>query len=91
MEITVSVPTLLRDCVGGESDFPLNATTLAEALEQLRAQYPLLRVHIWDEAAQVRQHVLLFYNGENIRWLDPASIVLQPRDHLQVLQAVSGG
>jgi molybdopterin converting factor small subunit len=91
MEITVTVPTLLRDSTGGQTDLQLTATTLAEALDQLRAQYPLLRVHIWDETNRLRPHVLLFYNGENIQRLDPATIVLQPRDQLQVLQAVSGG
>ncbi len=91
MEITVSVPTLLRDSVGGQADFQLSATTLAEALVQLRVRYPLLLVHVWDEDARLRPHVLIFYNGESIQWLDPTAIVLEPRDHLQILQAVSGG
>jgi molybdopterin synthase sulfur carrier subunit len=91
MEITVSVPTLLRYCVGGQADFAVSAATLAEALEQVRMQYPLLRVHVWDETAHLRPHVLIFYNGESIQWLDPGDIVLQPRDQIQILQAVSGG
>jgi molybdopterin converting factor small subunit len=91
MEITVSVPTLLRDCVDGQAEFAVSATTLAGALDRLRADYPLLRVHLWDETGHLRPHVLIFYNGESIHWLDPAAITLQPRDQLQVLQAVSGG
>jgi sulfur-carrier protein len=91
MEITVSVPTLLRDCVGGQADFEVSTATLAEALDQLRTRYPLLRAHLWDEAGHRRPHVLIFYNGESIHWLDPATVVLQPRDQLQILQAVSGG
>ncbi len=91
MEITVSVPTLLRDSVGGQADFQLSATTLAEALVQLRVDYPLLRVHVWDEDDRIRPHVLIFYNGENIRRMDPPTVVLAPQDHLQILQAVSGG
>jgi molybdopterin converting factor small subunit len=91
MEIMVSVPTLLRYCVGGQDGFAVEATTLAEALDQIRAQYPLLRVHIWDETARLRPHVLIFYNGESIQRMDPAAITLQPRDEVQILQAVSGG
>lgn len=91
MLITVSVPSLLRDCTGGYVKFQLDALTLQEALNQLISSYPLLRVHLWTETGQVRKHVLLYYNDTNIAWLDDLHITLQQGDQLIVFQAVSGG
>jgi sulfur-carrier protein len=91
MLIAVSVPSLLRDCTGGNVKFELDALTLQGALDQLIANYPLLRVHLFTETGQVRKHVLLYYNDTNIAWLDNLDIALQPRDQLIVFQAVSGG
>ncbi|MBD0383085.1 MoaD/ThiS family protein [Paenibacillus sedimenti] len=91
MLITVSVPSLLRDCTGGNVKFELEAHTLQGALDELFNIYPLLRVHLFTETGQVRKHVLLYYNDTNLAWLDNFDLVLQPGDQLIVFQAVSGG
>lgn len=89
--IEVTVPTILRDCTGGRNTVTIEAHTLAEALERLRATYPLLNVHLYDQAGQMRPHVLIFYNEESTRWLDTLDVPLNPGDRLEILQAVSGG
>lgn len=91
MGIAVSVPGLLRDCIGGRSSVTIPATTLGEALQRLRDEYPLLRAHMYDEHERLRQHVLVFYNTDNIAWLDRLDVPLEPGDRITVLQAVSGG
>lgn len=62
-----------------------------DALHDLVERYPLLRVHLYDEDDAVRQHVHLFYNDQNTRWLESLAIPLEPGDTITVLQAVSGG
>lgn len=89
--IEVSVPTILRDCTGGRNPITIEAATLTEALERLRETYPLLRVHLYDEAERLRPHVLIFYNEESTRWLERLDMPLQPGDRLEIVQAVSGG
>ncbi len=96
VEIEVGLPAVLRDCTGGLSHVTIAATTLAQALERLLRAYPLLRVHLYEEAemgrsAVLRPHVLLFYNEESTRWLKHLDVPLRPGDRLEVLQAVSGG
>ena len=91
MQIEVTIPTLLRDCAGGRCRFPLEAGTLAEALARLIQTYPLLRVHLYDEAGRLRRHLMVFYNDESITWLDRLDLSLRPGDRLHVVQAVSGG
>lgn len=89
--IEVNIPTILRDCTGGLNPVTIEAATLAEALQRLNDTYPLLRVHIYDEAGKVRTHVLIFYNDESTRWLESLDIPLKPGDRLEIVQAISGG
>ncbi|WP_274649314.1 MoaD/ThiS family protein [Paenibacillus humicola] len=91
MSIEVSVPSLLADCTGGRSRFRLEADTLEDALERLLGDYPLLRHHLYRESGELRPHVLLYYNDQNIAWLADRRIPLREGDRLLVLQAVSGG
>ncbi|REE91331.1 molybdopterin synthase subunit MoaD [Paenibacillus taihuensis] len=91
VRITVTVPMLLSDCTKGRSAFELEADTLQGALQLLVAEYPLLKVHLYNEHGEVRKHVLIYYNNDNIAWLDKLDIPLAAGDKLRVLQAVSGG
>src|SRR5205823_2856562 len=91
MQVEVSVPSLLSDCIDHQRCFMLEADTLSGALQQMVTRYPLLRLHLYDEQERLRRHVLIFYNEENIAWLDRLDLPLQPGDRIQVLQAVSGG
>lgn len=90
-QIEITIPSLLADCTGGRSSFTLRAATLAGALEAMRQVYPLLRIHLYEESGKLRQHVVIFYNGENTRWLSTLNVPLKPGDRIDVLQAVSGG
>ena len=91
MTIEVSVPSMLKSCTGGQSLFTLEAETLREAIHKLVEVYPLLRLHLYDERGEQRPHVLLYYNEENIKWLESLDVALKKGDRLTVLQAVSGG
>ncbi|XEC95181.1 MoaD/ThiS family protein [Paenibacillus tarimensis] len=91
MRIQVTVPLLISDCTGGQTSFRIEADTLSEALEAMVAAYPLLKVHLFSEQGEVRKHVLIYYNEDNIAWLEHTDIPLREGDRLRVLQAVSGG
>jgi adenylyltransferase/sulfurtransferase len=82
---------MLRDCVGGKSSVTIDAETLAGALETIRAQFPLLRVHIWNDDGTVRQHLLIFHNDTMTRWMPTLDVPLKEGDQIQFVQAVSGG
>jgi adenylyltransferase/sulfurtransferase len=91
MQIEVRVPAMLRGCTNEQTRFTLDAATVADALARLVQEYPLLRRHLYDEAGAQRQHVLIFYNDDNIKWLDKLDVPLKAGDRLSVVQAVSGG
>lgn len=91
MEIQVNVPSLLRDSVGGQRCLTIGGATLDEAFQNLFDRYPLLRIHLYDEQGQLRQHVLIYYNSDNIAWLESLDTPLRSGDQVHILQAVSGG
>ena len=88
--VTLEVPTLLAPLLGGARRVPLEADTLARALEALRAHAALGR-HLFDEQGRVRQHILVFHNETSTRWLESLDVPLRDGDVLTVMQAVSGG
>lgn len=91
MKVPVYLPSLLADAADGRRQVEVEAATLAGCVDALLAGYPLLRPHLLDERGDLRQHVNLFLNDENARWIEDWSVELQPGDSLTVLQAVSGG
>lgn len=91
MEIEVTVPGLLADCTGNRARFPIVASTLQGALDVLFTEYPMLKRHVLTEQGQVRKHVLLCYNEDNMAGLESLDIPLRQGDKLFIMQLVSGG
>jgi molybdopterin converting factor small subunit len=94
LPVEVTVPSLLKDCTDNQTRFLLEAevgTTVAGALQLLLARHPLLRLHLYDEQERQRKHVLIYYNQDNIAWLEGLDTPLRPGDSLSVVQNVSGG
>lgn len=89
--VKVLLPTLLHHCANGQREVQVQAATLQAAIDQLIVDFPLLKTHLYDQSGQQRPHVLIFYNGENIDWLDDLHQPLHAGDTITVLQAVSGG
>jgi adenylyltransferase/sulfurtransferase len=91
VDVSVNLPTILRAYAEGRAEVTVEAETLSGALEALFAKHPLLRVHLYGDNGALREHVLIFYNDQNSRWLDSTDVRLKPGDSITVLQAVSGG
>ena len=90
-QVTVALPSLLAGIVGGARTLPIEAETLAGALDELVRRYPALKVHLFDESGAFRQHVLCFHNEESTRWLGILDRPLAAGDVITIMQAVSGG
>ena len=89
--VQVHLPDVLVQLLGVHSPFPLQAETLAQALNRLREDHPNLSPHLYDESGNFRPHVLCFLNDTSSRWLDSLEIPLNEGDEITFLQAVSGG
>jgi molybdopterin converting factor small subunit len=89
--VTIELPSLLREVLGGAATLPVAGETLVDALEDAYRQAPALRVHLCDESGKFRPHVLCFLNDVNARWLGEDDKRLREGDQITILQAVSGG
>ena len=89
--VTVALPSLLDPVTGGVRELSATGTNLREVFADLVQREPRLRPHLFNEAGELRRHVLCFHNGTNTRWLDGWDGRVEEGDTVLFMQAVSGG
>ena len=90
--MTIHVPTPLRAYTNGQESVPVNAATVAAALEELVATYPALRNNLFGADGKLRSFVNVYLNEEDIRYL-PAKedSPTSPSDELTIIPSIAGG
>ncbi len=91
MTITIKVPALWRSLSGGCSHIPLEANTVAEALDELVRQYPQLESRLFNERREVNEALNLFVNQEHVRYRGGLTAPLKDGDEVYIVQVFSGG
>ena len=89
--VTVNVPGALRAYCAGREQLSMAAETVRAVLENLECRQAALYRNICDETGQVRRHLNVFVNADNVRDLDGIDTALTPGDEVTILPAVSGG
>jgi molybdopterin synthase sulfur carrier subunit len=91
--ITVELPKALCAYADDKSSLVLeeSCTTVRDALAALGRKSQGALDRIMDERGDVRRHVNIFVNGENIRFLDGLSTPTRDGTAITVIAAVSGG
>jgi molybdopterin synthase sulfur carrier subunit len=90
--ITVSIAGFLTDFTGGQRRITIeSAPRLSAALEELWRSHLGLRDRVVNEQGQIRQHVNIFLNNENVRRLESLDTALKDGDEITILPSVSGG
>ena len=89
--VEIFLPSLLHQAADGRSAVTVEASTFQGCLDALLAAYPLIGPHLFDDTGALRQHVNIFFNDQNSRWLDDWDRPVRRRDTITILQAVSGG
>ena len=89
--VTIYVYGQLRTYCAGASQLSISAHTVRAALEDLERSQSALYCNLCDEMGNVRRHLNVFVNSENVRDLDGVDTALTPGDVVTILPAVSGG
>ncbi len=91
--ITVELPNVLCSYTEQNPSLVLHESckTVGDALAALGRKSPGALDRIMDERGDVRRHVNLFVNGDNVRFLDGLNTVVPNGATIFVLAAVSGG
>lgn len=91
MPITIHIPSALRSFTGSSSVVVVEATTAAQALQELTKLHPDLQKHLFTEQGTLRNFVNIFVGEENIRHKDGLSTSLKPNDELLIIPSIAGG
>jgi MoaD family protein len=91
--ITVVLPSQLRDLNGGVGSVALEdgGATVGQALQALRAHHPAVYDRLCTERREVRPHVNVFVDREDIRWSGGLETPVAEGSEVVILPAVSGG
>ena len=76
---------------GGARSVTVDAGDVASALAALVARHPSLAERLRDEHGTMREHVNIFANDEDMRYLDGERTALRDGDIVHIVPAVSGG
>lgn len=87
---TIRIPTPLRPYTAGQSTVEVQGATVGAALNDLTAQHPALRQHLFD-GDQLRSFVNIYLNKEDVRGLDGSDTAVAPSDTLLIIPSIAGG
>jgi len=90
-KVTVKLHGAFSEFAGGARSATVEATDVASALAALVKSYPSLAERIRDEHGKMREHLSIFANDEEIRYLDGERSALRDGDTVHLVPAVSGG
>jgi molybdopterin converting factor small subunit len=91
MPVTIEIPTAFRRFTDGSPQLDCNATTVAEALNILTAQFPGLSRHVRDDQGQIRQFLNVYLNEEDIRFLGGEACTVKEGDRVLLVPSIAGG
>jgi molybdopterin synthase sulfur carrier subunit len=93
MSLVFMIPGPLRELAGDQAEIRIEgaAGSVSEALSLLWARYPGIRDRVVTELGEVRPHINIFVDGQNIR--DSGDLAAPVRDgaEIYILPAISGG
>ncbi len=92
----VHIPAALRKFSGGNElvEVPLACDvmiTVAEVFALLAREYPGVRQRVLDDQGQLRRHVNVFVDGDNVRYGAGLQTKVGPDSEISILPALSGG
>ena len=93
MPITINITGFLTDFTNGASGIELKSSppTVSQALAELWQLHVGLRDRVVTERGELRQHVNIFLNGENIRRKELLETAVPENGEITILPSVSGG
>ena len=88
---TIKLPTPLRPYAGNQGTFTLPGETVAQVLDQVVDQHPMLEKHLFTEDRKLRPFVNLFLGEENVNQLKGLETPLSEDDTILIIPSIAGG
>ncbi|MFL6375408.1 MAG: ubiquitin-like small modifier protein 1 [Pyrinomonadaceae bacterium] len=92
MSVTVHLSGHLKALTGGQLEVRIAGefATVADALESLWQEHAALRERVMNEQGEIRQHVNIFADGEDVKRRSGLATKLRSGE-IHIFNAVSGG
>ncbi len=87
----VSIPTPLRPHTGGLGRVEAEGVTVGDVLKDAGARYPELHKRLFAADGELHQHVNVYVNDEDIRFMDDLSTPVADKDEVAIIPAIAGG
>ncbi|SOE02475.1 ubiquitin-like small modifier protein 1 [Blastococcus haudaquaticus] len=93
MSVQVLLPGALASLTGGAKhvDVEAGGGTLADLLDALATEHPMLGRRIRDETGAVRRYVNVYVDGDDVRYQGGLAAPVPDGAEVQVLPSVAGG
>ena len=91
MACRVKIPTPLRRHTEGASAVEVKGDYVRDALYDLQLRYPSIGERLFDGKGQVKPHLNIFLNNEDIRFIGGLDAPLRDGDTVVLLPALAGG
>lgn len=88
---TISIPTALRQYVGGQPSVTVQGSTMGEIFAGLTAQFPELKKHLFDANGKLRSFVNVYVNDEDVRYAQQESTPIKEDDEISIIPSIAGG
>lgn len=89
--VTIELPAALQGLMQGESQLEVPAKTVAQALEALAQRHWQVGVRVLTRGGQLRSHVNVFVDEQDIRAQQGLDTVLKPGQRVLIVASVAGG
>lgn len=91
MPITVQIPPPLREQANGLLEVPVTGANVKACLDDLVRQCPALTAKLYDANGNLRPHINVLVNDEDIRYLDELDTAISEGQIVALIPAVAGG
>ena len=88
---TVIIPTPLRKFTNNTAKLNVQATSIAEMIQQLTNDFPELKKHLLDANGKVPSFLNIFVNDDDIRNLQQEKTGIKENTTVSLVPAIAGG
>jgi molybdopterin synthase sulfur carrier subunit len=91
MAVTVRLPGVLRDAVGGEAKIEASGATLADVFADIDRRHPGFRSRVLDERGILRSYVNVYVGDIDARDSGGLGTAVPEGSEVMVIPAMAGG
>jgi molybdopterin converting factor small subunit len=87
----IHIPTPLRQYTGKQAAVDVKAGTISDSLNDLVAQHPNLRRHLYTDEGKLRAFVNVYLNDEDVRYMQKEATPVKDSDTISIVPSIAGG